>query len=121
MPKIFSLFTIFTDPGKVIKDTLFGIITGFKLVIETIIDSTLGGIHKTSKNYLGKLGDEEAREEKEECLTSRLLEILLLILCPPLAIFIRKGISSILIILIAFGLTYMYYIPGLIYASLYVL
>ena len=121
MPKIFSLFTIFTDPGKVIKDTLFGIMSGFNLIIETIFDSTIGGIHNTSKNYLGKLGDEEEHEEKKECFTSKILEILLLILCPPLAIFVRKGISSILLILIAFGLTYMYYIPGLIFASLYVL
>jgi uncharacterized membrane protein YqaE (UPF0057 family) len=121
VPKLFSLFNIFTDPGKILKDTLYGLMIGFKLIIETIIDSTIGSIHKTSKNYLGKLGDEEEHEEKKECFTSKILEILLLILCPPLAIFIRKGISSILLILIAFTLTYMYYIPGLIYASLYVL
>ena len=121
VPKLFSLFTIFTDPGKIIKDTLYGLMTGFKLIIETIFDSTIGGIHKTSKNYLGKLGAEESPEEKEECLTSRMLEVLLLVLCPPLAILVRKGISSILLILIAFALTYMYYIPGLIFASLYVL
>jgi uncharacterized membrane protein YqaE (UPF0057 family) len=121
VPKLFSLFTIFTDPGKVIKDTLYGLMTGFKLIFETILDSTIGGIHSTSKNYLGKLGDEEEHEEKKECFTSKILEILLLILCPPLAIFVRKGISSILLILIAFALTYMYYIPGLIFASLYVL
>ena len=121
VPKLFSLFIIFTDPGKVIKDTIFGITVGFKLIIETIFDSTIGGIHKTSKNYLGKLGAEESPEEKEECLTSRMLEVLLLVLCPPLAILVRKGISSIIIILVAFALTYMYYIPGLIYASLYIL
>jgi len=121
VPKLLSLFTIFTDPGKVIKDTIFGITTGFKLIIETIFDSTIGGIHKTSKNYLGKIGYEEPHEEKEECLTPRLIEVLLLVLCPPLAILVRKGISSIIIILVAFALTYMYYIPGLIYASLYIL
>ena len=121
VPKLLSLFTIFTDPGKLIKDTLFGITAGFKLIIETILDSIFGNFHKTSKNYLGKLGDEEELEEKKECFTPKLIEVLLLILCPPLAIFVRKGISSIITILLASILTYIYYIPGLIYASLHVL
>ena len=119
VPKMFSLFTIFTDPGKVIKDTLYGVITGIKMLFEAIFDSTLGSFHKVLKPYF--IGDGEENKDKQECISPTYMEILLLILCPPLAIFVRKGIKAFFIILIACGLTYLYYFPGLIYATLHII
>jgi uncharacterized membrane protein YqaE (UPF0057 family) len=121
-PKILSLFQIFTDPSKVIKDVLTGLIVGAKMIIETIFDSLFGTTHKNSKYYLGKLKeDTKDSNDPETCFGPSLIEIILLVLCPPLAVFMRKGLSAILIILVTFLLTYFYYIPGLVYASLHVL
>lgn len=121
-PKILSLFQIFTDPGKVLKDVLTGLTVGGKMIIETFFDSLFGTTHKNSKYYLGKLKDStENSNDPEACLGPSLIEIILLVLCPPLAVFMRKGLSAILIILVTFLLTYFYYIPGLVYASLHVL
>ena len=50
MPKIFSLFTIFTDPAKVIKDVLSGLTSGFMLIVNTILDSVFGYGHKKTKS-----------------------------------------------------------------------
>ena len=119
VPKMFSLFTIFTDPGKVIKDTAYGVITGIKMIFEAIFDSTLGSFHKVLTPYF--IGDSEETKDKQECISPTYMEILLLILCPPLAIFVRKGIKAFFIILIACGLTYLYYFPGLIYATLHII
>jgi uncharacterized membrane protein YqaE (UPF0057 family) len=118
-PKLLSLFMIFTNPGKVIKDTLYGVITGIKMLFEAIFDSTIGSFHKVLKPYF--IGDGEENKDKQECISPTYMEILLLILCPPLAIFVRKGIKAFLIILIACGLTYLYYFPGLIYATLHII
>ena len=119
VPKMFSLFMIFTDPGKVIKDTGYGVITGIKMIFEAIFDSTLGSFHKVLKPYF--IGDGGENKDKQECISPTYMELLLLILCPPLAIFVRKGIKAFFIILITCGLTYLYYFPGLIYATLHIL
>ena len=116
LPKLFSLFTIFTDPVKIIKDVMNGLLIGFKMILYTFIDFFTGSVHKKSKEYLGKLSENE--KDGQACFTPKIIEILILILCPPLAVFMRKGISAILIILITFLLTYFYYIPGLIFASI---
>ena len=78
---------------------------------------------KKTKNTLGKLGENDSNEanEPEFCAKPKLIEILILVLCPPLAVFMRKGLGSILVIMLTFLLTYFYYIPGLVYASLYIL
>ena len=119
VPKLLSLFMIFTDPGKVIKDTAYGVVTGIKMIFEAIFDSTIGSFHKVLKPYF--IGDGEENKDKQECISPTYMEILLLILCPPLAIFVRKGIKAFFIILIACGLTYLYYFPGLIYATLHII
>ena len=55
------------------------------------------------------------------CFKNSFIEVLILVLCPPLALFIKKGIAGIFSIIIASLLTYFYYIPGLIYSALYIL
>ena len=119
IPKLLSLFMIFTDPAKVIKDTVYGIVTGIKMIFEAIFDATLGSVSKNFKPYF--VGDQKENKDTEECISPTYMELLILILCPPLAIFIRKGIKALFVILIAAALTYLYYFPGLIYATLYIL
>ena len=88
------------------------------MILSAIIDGIFGNITKKFKPYV--IGN-DADKSKEECISPSYLEIMLLILCPPLAILVRKGLKAFITILIASILTYMYYFPGLIFASLHIL
>ena len=115
-PKLVSLFEIFTDPGKIIKDAVYGVKVGLMMLFDAIFGNLFSALKKpfiqskTKKNKPAKM-----------CLTNRIIQLIVLVLCPPLAIFMEKGISSFFYMVIASILTYFYYFPGLIYSSMYVL
>ena len=115
-PKLVSLFEIFTDPGKIIKDAVYGVKVGLMMLFDAIFGNLFSSLKKpfiqskTKKNKPAKM-----------CLTNRIIQLIVLVLCPPLAIFMEKGITSIFYMVIASILTYFYYFPGLIYSSMYVL
>jgi uncharacterized membrane protein YqaE (UPF0057 family) len=115
-PKLVSLFEIFTDPGKIIKDAVYGVKVGLMMLFDAIFGNLFSALKKpfiqskTKKNKPAKM-----------CLTNRIIQLIILVLCPPLAIFMEKGISSFFYMVIASILTYFYYFPGLIYSSMYVL
>jgi uncharacterized membrane protein YqaE (UPF0057 family) len=119
IPAFIQLFFYILDPGKLIKDVIYAFVTGFKLIIKATIDTLMGKTISMIKPHMKN--DPETQKRTEECLSPSLLEILILILCPPLAIFIRKGLKGFFTIVITAVLTYFYYLPGVIYASLYVL
>ena len=104
----------------IIKDVLYAFVTGFKMIIKAVINTLMGKSISIIKPHINN-EPETNKREKEECLAPSLLEILILVLCPPLAIFIRKGLKGFFTIIITAVLTYYYYLPGLVYASLYVL
>jgi uncharacterized membrane protein YqaE (UPF0057 family) len=121
-PKMVMYFIyFFTTPGKVISDAIYGFTTGIKMIIKSIIDTLMGKSIGLIKLHVRNDDPSNDKREKEECVNPSLLEILILLLCPPLAIFIRKGLKGFFTIVITAVLTYFYYLPGLIYASLYVL
>ena len=120
LPKFFYMFNYITDPGKIISDTFYGFTTGIKMILETIIDTLMGKSIGLIKPHVSN-DDSNKNKGKDDCLSPSLLEILILLLCPPLAIFIRKGLKGFFTIVITAVLTYFYYLPGLVYASLYVL
>ena len=123
LPKFFYMFNYITDPGKIISDAFYGFTTGIKMIIKTTIDTLMGkSIGLINPHVRDDSGNKKQNQQKkEECLSPSLLEILILLLCPPLAIFIRKGLKGFFTIVITAVLTYFYYLPGLVYASLYVL
>lgn len=115
IPKLMSVFEIFTDPVKVIKDAVYA----FKTGIMMILDALFGGIIRIiTKTFVTT---KEDTIKKKKCYNKSIFNILLLVLCPPLAIFAKYGIGYIIYIVIASFLTYFYYFPGLIYSSLYIL
>ena len=122
-PKLLSLFTIFTDPIKVIKDIVFGISTGIYMIFDAVIDMLFGDIRRSmgiSTEQGSNDGDQNSSKHKK-CMPPSVTKLILLILCPPLALLLERGIHSILYVFICSILTYFYYFPGLIYASLYIL
>ena len=122
-PKLLSIFTILTDPVKVIKDIVFGISTGIYMIFDAIIDMLFGDIRRAmgiSTEQGSNDGDQFADKQKK-CIPPSVTKLLLLILCPPLALLLERGIHSILYVFICCILTYFYYFPGLIYAALHIL
>ena len=61
VPKMMSLFEIFTDPGKVIKDAVYGVKMAFLLLWDGTIGAKIGSF--TKNFYLGS-GDEEKKGKR---------------------------------------------------------
>ena len=61
-------------------------------------------------------------KKRAVCVPPTLMNIIILILCPPLAIFLDKGLKGFFPTIICSLMTYfLYYFPGLIFAALHVL
>ena len=117
-PKFLSIFTYILDPKKLISDIIFAVVTGAKMIYDATIGYLIGSF---MKNFYLDSKNEKTKKGGKKCFNKSLINVLILILCPPLAIFMNEGISSILYIIIASALTYFYYFPGLIYSCLYIL
>jgi len=120
IPKIFESISMLSDPGKIIKDAVYGLKTGLVLIYDSILDLTMGSFADNFKHNL-ETNNGEGEGEKESCVKPTFLEVIILILCPPLAIFIRKGMKGFLTILVTTILTCFYYFPGVLFASLHIL
>ena len=122
IPKIFSLFEMFTDPGKIIKDALYGVKTGIIMIFDAIFGELFRLITTPFVNTSNKhKNNNNNHNNKKTCFDKSFIKYILLVLCPPLAIFVKDGFKAIFNIIIASILTYFYYFPGLIYTSLYIL
>jgi uncharacterized membrane protein YqaE (UPF0057 family) len=123
IPKIFSLFMIFTDPGKIIKDIMFGLFTGVYMVAEATLDMLFGDMRRALGGEVDTGGNEGTvgNDAEAKCIPPSMVKLLLMVLCPPLALMLDVGIGGLLYVIICSLLTYFFYFPGLIYASLYVL
>jgi len=117
IPKIFELIAMIADPGKLIKDAVYGFKTGLNLIFNSILDMFFGSMSDKYKHNFNN----DNKDKKEDCIKPTFLEIIILVLCPPLAIFIRKGMKGFLTILITTILTCFYYFPGVLFASLHIL
>ena len=115
IPNIFS-------PDKLINDVIYGITHGITSFLGMVFGSFKEG-GKTSKkneNSEGIFGmDKRARRV---CVSPTLLNLLILVLCPPLALFLNKGFKGIFAVIICALMTYyLYYFPGFIFATLHIL
>ena len=122
IPKLLNyMIYIILTPGKVISDSIHGFTVGLKLIFMTTLDTIQGKSLNLIKPHIEDDDPVNSKRNEEDCLGPNVLEILILLLCPPLAIFIRKGLKGFFTIVITAVFTYFYYLPGLIYASLHVL
>ena len=123
LPKLISLFAIFTDPGKVIKDIFFGLFTGVYMVLEATLDMVFGDMRRAFGGEVDQGGNDGTMGDSAnaKCIPPSMVKLLLLVLCPPLALMLEVGLGGLLYVLISCLLTYFFYFPGLIYASLYVM
>ena len=117
-PKFLSIFTYILDPKKLISDIIFAVVTGAKMIYDATIGYLIGSF---MKNFYLDSKNEKTKKGGKKCIDKSFINILVMILCPPLAIFMNEGMGSIFYVIIASVLTYFYYFPGLIYSCLYIL
>ena len=121
LPNLVEAAISIFNPTKLIDDILFGITAGINKVMGAFIDS----MDFSSANPKGSSGDGPfgtIKEGKPVCVPPTMLNIISLILCPPLALFLHSGIKGFFQVIVCSLLTLKaYYFPGLIYAALHIL
>jgi hypothetical protein len=89
VPLFEIVISVFLNPVKLANDIITGITLGFAFLFEAIIGEL------TPSKYLGSVSGDNAQEKldniKKTCYSTSFINILILILCPPLAIFMNGG------------------------------
>jgi len=121
LPRALEIFNYVINPMKLIKDIIYALTTGLIMVIEALFDTLLGDVRKAmGGSHDPGSNDGDYSGENAVCLSKTFMGTLLMVLCPPLYILLNMGIiKGFFPTLLCCILTYFYYVPGLIYASLY--
>jgi uncharacterized membrane protein YqaE (UPF0057 family) len=121
IPKIINIVLLFLDPGKLLKDIIFGATTGIYMVVEALFDIIFGKVRQHMGGKTSK-GSNKGGINNQKCLPPSITQILILVLCPPLYVVLSEGLfnsAGFFPVILTSILTYFYYFPGLIYASLF--
>ena len=132
-PILIRLVFSILDPGNFLKDVVFGIIVGIEMLVKGVADIFIGKAQETGekipgfKNGLfpnGILGSSKETKDAENtvrCLKPTTLRLILMVLCPPFAVFMKYGLlRGWFWIIICWILTYyFYYFPGLLFSALH--
>ena len=129
-PKLLDLLKTLTDPEIFMRDLTYGIFTGIQLVILSCMDLIKGLLITIASkigftdDFFGLKTDETRDEELEQelqkiqCIKPTFIKYIILVICPPLYVFMNKGITGWMYIIIDIILTMLFYFPGLLYALL---
>ena len=131
IPKLLKLAMSIFTPEVFLKDLIFGIFKGIFMVVSAI-GNTITSIIETIFNTIfgqsngGFFGHGTQKDPKTGKLTKpnnrickrppKIFHYVILVLCPPFYVFLKKGLSGWIYILIDLLLTGFFYFPGLIYA-----
>ena len=123
IPKILELIPSILNPTKLLNDVIYGSITGLTSMITAIFENFInlfGDSKPKNDGNDGIFGIEN--KKKQVCIKPTIMNLIILILCPPLALFINKGWKSFFMIIVCALMTYyMYYFPGFLFAALHIL
>jgi uncharacterized membrane protein YqaE (UPF0057 family) len=114
---------IIFNPVKFINDIIYGFIKGVSFFLASLknrlqLDKYFGN-YKNETNSPNCNRNNTNGLNNKNCYKTTLIQYIILIVCPPLAIFSKHGFSQIFSIFICSILTvYAYYFPGLLYAIL---
>ena len=139
IPKMFSTAMDIFNPTKLLNDVIGGMVGAITIVVKRISDlinpRTYFGSDpnvdfskkedifgaKVEKGPDGKYIN-PVKSKGKKCLPPTMLRMILLMLCPPFALFLHLGLTGWVSIVICSLLTvYGLYFPGLIYAALHIL
>ena len=119
---VFEMIPLIFKPDALIDDVIGGVINGINFVIKNLLSNV-------SLNRNSNAGKEEREgvfgvsdKTRAICLPPSIMDLIFLVLCPPLVLFLKKGGSFFFQIILCTLLTYkLYYFPGFIFAAVYVL
>lgn len=115
--KLVEIIPLIFNPKKFIDDIIFGITYAIKTVVGGMISSMDDG---TKKNP----DEKEPDNVPKVCVPPSLFNLIVLLICPPLALMMHNGGSFegiFLVVVDAILTVWCYYFPGLIFAALHIL
>jgi uncharacterized membrane protein YqaE (UPF0057 family) len=117
IPKAIEVAILIFNPKKFINDIIFAVSFGLQSAFSGIFSSANAGSSvkaSEQKDAQGKI--------PKVCVPPTLMNLILLVICPPLALFLDRGIQGIFHVIVCGILTVkMYYFPGFIFAALHIL
>jgi hypothetical protein len=137
IPKLLKIVATIFKPDKLMNDIIYGTTTGINSLISALTEKLNFSNEKTveekaeaAKNSNGIFGIDDS--SKAICTKPTWINLIILVLCPPLSLYLhlgKAGISgigpwfySIFMVLVCSGMTYyMYYFPGFLFAALHIL
>ena len=129
-PDILQLLKNLTDPEIFMRDITYGIFTGIQMIIMSSMDLFKGILLKIadklgfSDDFFGlktdkNRGDQlEQNLQKIQCVKPTFIKYIILVICPPLYVFMVKGLNGWMYIILDIIFTMFFYFPGLLYALL---
>ena len=116
--KLLEIIPNVLNPDKLLNDVIFGVTQGITSLLTGIMNQFT--FNETSTNNGGLFGIEV--NSKKVCIKPTLINLIVLVLCPPLALYIDRGIKGIFLVIVCGLLTYyLYYFPGFLFAALHIL
>jgi len=103
---------LFLNPTKLMNDIITGVTIGITMLIQKVMDILNPNILKDKKITTSNVN----KGDKYNCYSTSFMNLVLLIICPPFAIFQAHGFVFHEIFLCTLLTVYGYYFPGLLYA-----
>ena len=138
IPKILKIVANIFKPDKLMNDIIYGTTMGINSMISALMDKLNFSTEKTVKEKAnaakngnsGIFGIDDSSQAI--CTKPTWINLVILVLCPPLALYLhlgRNGLAgigpwfyAIFMVLMCCGMTYyMYYFPGFLFAALHIL
>ena len=122
--QVIQLIPLIFDPPRLIDDILFGVTFGINQMFRAMSDSASGLTSTPEDDEAGGGATFDLdKETPTKCMSPTFTTILMLIICPPLAIFLKLGFWKGFVSAIICGVlcVKLFYFPGLLFAILHVL
>ena len=133
-PKLIDIVVNLLNPVVFIKDILSGVFKGLELIVMAFFDILVNTPReKGDETGLGKDGifpngvfgtnnKDGTPQPNATCVPPSTLKLILMVLCPPYVVFNKYGLlRGWHLTILCCLLTYWYYFPGLMFASLHIL
>ena len=111
---LFPIIPILFDPVRLGNEIITGVTVGLDMIIKKVIDFFNPNIF--SSKDLPDMNNQKDDCKNKICYSTSIINLLLLIICPPFAVYQAHGFSFHEIFLCTLLTVYGYYFPGLIYA-----
>jgi uncharacterized membrane protein YqaE (UPF0057 family) len=118
-----KIVPIIFDPPRLMDDIMFAVSFGLNTIFKKFGESATSGANRPEDENAEKGPFGVTNKKQAKCIDPTFSTILLLIICPPLAIFMKLGFLKGFVSAIICGVlcVKLFYFPGLLFAILHVL